>query len=141
MLLRERSRDGYATVTNYIGIIQEHEHSGMQVHQSPPVFQLNGNSAYYSVTWCAGVIAHDSIHSKLYFDYKKQHPWSLWVPARTYGGDDAEHACLEHQLSVLKDDRRTDERNQLVPPMRDPDEQILGREIQKSKLVTNIRVE
>jgi hypothetical protein len=102
-LLKARSHDGYATVTNYIGIIQEYEHSGMQVHHAPPVFQLNTNSAFYSVTWCAGVIAHDSIHSKLYFDYKQRHPWSLWVPAKVHGGDDAEHVvCMEHQLSVLK---------------------------------------
>lgn len=102
-LLKSRSADGYATVTNYIGIIQEHEHSGMEVHHKPPIFQLNGSSAYYSRTWCAGVIAHDSFHSKLYFDYKRQHPWSLWVKPGVYGGAAAEHACLQHQIAVLKD--------------------------------------
>jgi hypothetical protein len=101
-LLKARSSDGYGTVTNYIGIIQEYEHSGMQVHHTPPIFQLNTNSAFYSVTWCAGVIAHDSIHSKLYFDYKQRHPWSVWVPAKVHCGDEAEHVCMEHQLSVLK---------------------------------------
>jgi hypothetical protein len=101
-LLKTRSRDGYATATNYIGIIQQHEHSGMEVHRRPPVFQLNDKSANYSVTWCAGVIAHDSIHSKLYFDYKKQHPW-LWVRPEIHSGENAELACIEHQLAVLKD--------------------------------------
>jgi hypothetical protein len=100
-LIRGRSPVGYATVTNYVGIIQEHKHSGMELHHSPPIFQLNTNSAYVSVTWCAGVIAHDSFHSKLYFDYKKQHPWVLWVPGKVHGGEQAERACLEHQLVVL----------------------------------------
>jgi hypothetical protein len=102
-LLKARSPQGYATVTNYVGIIQEFEHSGMQVHHRPPIFQLNGTSAYYSVSWCAGVIAHDSFHSKLYFDYKKQHPWALRVPPGIYGGEQGERACLDHQLFVLKD--------------------------------------
>jgi hypothetical protein len=102
-LLKAQSPAGYATVTRYIGIVQQYKHSGMEVHHRPPIFQFNGNSAYVSVTWCAGVIAHDSFHSKLYFDYKKQHPWVIRVPGEVYGGEQAERACLEHQLSVLKD--------------------------------------
>lgn len=102
-LLKAKSSAGYATVTNYVGIVREHRHSGMDVRHKPPVFELNGKSAYYSVSWCAGVIAHDSFHSKLYFDYKKQHPRALWIPNGAYGGERAERACLEHQFAVLKD--------------------------------------
>jgi hypothetical protein len=102
-LLKARSPAGYATVTNYIGIVQQNAHSGMEVHHDPPIFQLNTNSAYVSVTWCAGVIAHDSFHSKFYFDYKKQHPRAIRVPDDVYGGEQAERACLEHQISVLTD--------------------------------------
>jgi hypothetical protein len=101
-LLKARSPTGYATVTNYIGIVQQHEHSGMEVHHKPPIFQLNVNSAYVSVTWCAGVIAHDSCHSKFYFEHKKQHPWAICVPDDIYRGEQAERACLEHQIAVLK---------------------------------------
>ena len=102
-LLKAQSPAGYATVTNYIGIIEEYKHSGMDVRHKPPCFQLNGYSAYYSVSWCAGVIAHDSFHSKLYFDYKKQHPRAIWVPSKVDGGEVAERACLEYQLAVLKE--------------------------------------
>lgn len=101
-LLKSKSPQGFEIVTNYVGLIEQHEHSGMQVHHNPPVFQLNDKSAFYSLTWCAGVIAHDSFHSKLYFDYKKQHSWSLWVPPGVHGGAKAEHACLQHQLAVLQ---------------------------------------
>lgn len=101
-LLKSKSPSGYATVTNYIGRIQEHDHSGMKVGRRPPVFQLNTNSAFVSTSWCAGVIAHDSCHSKLYSDYRQQHWLALWVPPRVYSGEQAEKACLEHQLSVLK---------------------------------------
>ena len=102
-LLKAQSPAGYATVTNYVGIVRENKHSGMEVHHKPPVFLLNGNSAYYSISWCAGVIAHDSFHSKLYFDYKKQHPEARWVPKTVDRGEEAERACLQHQLAVLKD--------------------------------------
>jgi len=102
-LLKTQSPAGYAIVTNYIGIVQQYEHSGMEVHHNPPIFQLNTDSAYVSVTWCAGVIAHDSFHSKFYFEYKKQHPWAIRVPDDIYSGEQAERACSEHQMSVLKD--------------------------------------
>ena len=102
-LLKARAPAGYAIVTNYVGIIQQYQHSGMEVHNHPPIFQLNTNSAFASVTWCAGVIAHDSFHSKLYFDFKRQHPEVKWIPDKTYGGEQAERVCLAHQLLVLID--------------------------------------
>jgi hypothetical protein len=100
-LLKTQSPAAYATVTNYVAIVQEDKHSGMEASHNPPIFQLNDRSAYYSVTWCAGVIAHDSFHSKLYHDYKKEHPKAIWVRKGVWQGAAAERLCVEHQLVVL----------------------------------------
>ena len=100
-LLKTQSPQAYLVVTNQVGIIRQGKHSGMRASQKPPVFDLNDRSAFYSVTWCAGVIAHDSFHSKLYHDYKREH-W-LFVPRKIWTGREAEAKCLEHQLRVLTD--------------------------------------
>jgi hypothetical protein len=100
-LLKTRAPAAYAVATNYVGIIQQGEHSGMRATQNPPVFELNERSAFHSVTWCAGVIAHDSFHSKLYHDHKNTHRGS--VPRQVWTGHEAEMKCLEHQLQVLKE--------------------------------------
>jgi hypothetical protein len=98
-LLRAKSPGAYSIVTNRVGVIREAEHSGMRAEQNPPVFELNDRSAFYSVTWCAGVIAHDSFHSQLYHGYKETH--AAKVPAAVWTGHEAEAKCLEHQVRVL----------------------------------------
>ena len=100
-MLREKSPAGYATVTNYVGIIRQGKHSGMRAEENPPVFELNDRSAYHSVTWCAGVIAHDSFHSKLYHDHRKAN--GSLVPGEIWVGHEAERKCLAHQQKVLKE--------------------------------------
>jgi len=64
-LLRSRSPESYGVVTTYIGRISQAKHSGMAAYENPPTMELNDRTAFYSVTWCASSIAHDSIHSKL----------------------------------------------------------------------------
>jgi hypothetical protein len=99
-LLETKAPESYRVVTNYIGVIEESEHSGMRANESPPVFGLNDTSAYYSLTWCAGDIAHDSFHSKLYHEYLAAHagtvPDSVWI------GHEAEVKCLKFQATTLK---------------------------------------
>jgi hypothetical protein len=102
-LLKTNSPSGYATATNYIGIIEQGKPSGMWAWLKVPKFQLNDRTAFYSLTWCAGAIAHDSYHSKLYADYRAAHPKTRRVPDAIWIGEKAEKQCLEHQLGVLKD--------------------------------------
>jgi hypothetical protein len=113
VLLKSKSPDAYAIVTNYIGIIEQAKHSGMKAYAKPPTFHLNGRTAYYSVTWCASAIAHDSFHSKLFHDYLDKHrsqapgdalksDWGL-VPDHIWIGEAAEKQCVEHQLQVLRE--------------------------------------
>ena len=87
-------------VTNYVGKIVQGSHSGMWAYKDPPTYEMNDRTTFYSVTWCAGSIAHDAYHSKLYHDYKRNH--SGPVPDKIWTGVDAEKKCLKHQLKVLK---------------------------------------
>ena len=101
-LLKTNSPAGHAIVTNYVGIIEQAKHSGMRASAKPPTFDLNERTAFYSVTWCVGTIAHDSFHSKLYWDYLKEHAKKR-VPDKIWQGEEAEKRCLEHQVAVLKE--------------------------------------
>lgn len=99
-LLGTRAPDAYDIVTRYIGRIEEANHNGMKADADPPTFLLTDAAASYSVEWAAAVVAHDSYHSKLYFDYRGSRP--THVPPRVWGGRDAEVICMRHQISVMR---------------------------------------
>ena len=100
LLLRARDVDASAVVTNYVGRIQEAERSGMAVDKTPPTYEMSDTTAFYSLTWCAATIAHDSFHSKLYHEYQKAHVG--WVPNSVWTGTGAEQKCVKHQLTVME---------------------------------------
>jgi len=100
VLLRTRDPKAYSIITNYIGRIQEGNHSGMSAYITPPTYEMADVTAFYSLTWCAATIAHDSFHSKLYLDYQKLHEGS--VPDEVWTGTAAEQKCMKHQLEVMK---------------------------------------
>ena len=99
-LLATRDADAYDIVTRYIGRIEEASRSGMRADGDPPTFLLANAAASVSVAWAAAVIAHDSYHSKLYFDYRGSRP--THVPPRVWGGVDAEVICMRHQIAVMR---------------------------------------
>ena len=101
LLVQAKAPEAYQIITNDITIIDESEHSGMEASLLRPTFDLNDRSAFFSLTWCAGVIAHDSFHSKLYHDYQKSHGGK--VPDEIWIGHEAERRCLRHQVQVLKE--------------------------------------
>ena len=103
LLLKTKVPFDYVTVTNEIGIIQQAEHSGMRAWTKPPTFDLTLGSAFYSLTWCAASIAHDSTHSKLYHDYLRQNPKARRVPDSAWKGQAVEMRCSEDQVRVLKE--------------------------------------
>ncbi len=105
VVLKTKAPAAYATVTNEIGIIEQGKRSGMRAWLKPPKFELADGSAFYSLTWCAATIGHDSLHSKLYHDYLKQHPGASRVPDSVWKGEGPEHLCSQHEVQVLKDIR------------------------------------
>jgi hypothetical protein len=99
-LLEKKDPEGFQTVTNFIGRIQQGARSGMWAYKVPPTYEMGSNTTFYSVTWCAATIAHDSFHSKLYHEYEKSHPGQ--VPDNIWTGIEAERACMKHQLAVME---------------------------------------
>lgn len=89
--------EAFLIVNEYVSKIRQHKRSGMLEDES--IFNLADKSAFYSVTWCAGAIAHDSMHSKLYHDYLRKH--GRPVPEKIYGLQIAELRCISHQIEVL----------------------------------------
>ena len=99
-LLSKNTPEAYSMVTNYVGRIEQGKHSGMWAYKTPPTYEMADRTTFYSVTWCAGSIAHDSFHSKLYHEHKNKHGGR--VPDKVWTGVDAEKQCLKYQLAVLK---------------------------------------
>jgi hypothetical protein len=99
LLLKSRDTNAYAIVTNYVGRIQEGKRSGMWAYKTPPTYEISSKTAFHSLTWCTATIAHDSFHSKLYHDYRKQHAGA--VPDAVWTGIAAERQCMKHQLFVM----------------------------------------
>ena len=99
-LLQARDGDAYAMVRHCIGRIQESESRGTQAYATPPAIGLSDDSTFYSLTWCAAVIAHDSLHSKQYHDDLKTHDNP--IPAGVWTGAKAEQQCMAYQLQVME---------------------------------------
>lgn len=99
-LLKEKAPQAYYIVETYVKRIEEAGHSGMAAYANPPTFYMADRTAFYSVTWCASSIAHDSYHSKMYFDYASTHNGR--VPDDVYSGFEAERKCISYQLSVAE---------------------------------------
>jgi hypothetical protein len=99
VLLQQQDLVSYEVLTNNVGRIKEGEQSGMHAYSTPPVYEMSDVTAFYSVTWCAATIAHDSFHSKLYHDYQRGHPGP--VPDSVWVGRAAEQECMKYQLEVM----------------------------------------
>jgi len=99
-LLKTKDANAYAILTNYVGRIEQGKHSGMWAYRNPPTFEVTDATTFYSLTWCAAVIAHDSYHSKLYHEYCKTHAGE--VPDAVWTGTVAEQQCMKHQLAVME---------------------------------------
>jgi hypothetical protein len=99
-LMRDKAPEAYGTVARYAPRIEQAERSGMEAYRDPPTFTMADTTAFYSVTWCAGCIAHDAYHSRMYHEYQDNHPGP--VPGEAWTGDRAERLCLDYQLEVMR---------------------------------------
>lgn len=97
-LLRLQACDEHAMVQRYISIIEQH--MDIPTWVIPPHVFMSNIVAFGSPTWCAAVLVHEAMHSKLYWDYHLRHHTS--VPLRAWTGLDAELQCLQLQLSASR---------------------------------------
>jgi hypothetical protein len=100
LLLKTRDAYAYKIVAMHVKRIEEGERSGMWSYKDLPTYEMSDATAYYSVTWCASTIAHDSFHSKLYHEFLISHGGP--VPDDVWTGTAAERQCMAHQLSVME---------------------------------------
>jgi len=100
MMLEHRDAAGWQMVRRYVGRIEQSPKSGMNVDKRPPTFELADRSAQFSVTWCAGAIVHDAMHSKLFFDIAQVDGIEA-VPEEAWTGQQAERICLAIQAETL----------------------------------------
>lgn len=100
VLIQDGAPEAFAVIKRYVGRIEQGEKSGMLVNKEPPSYELNSRTAFYSITWCAGSIAHDSYHSKLYHEYKMAHGGT--VPEDVWKGIEVEEKCIEYQIEVMQ---------------------------------------
>ncbi len=99
-LLEKKSKKEYRLITKHIGVISQNEKSGMLAWATPPRFQLSKKTAFYSLTWCAGAIAHDAYHSFLY----QKHLPENGKPTlrRKWAGFASEKKAIKFQLRVME---------------------------------------
>src|SRR5215207_4342535 len=100
-LLREKSPDAFKLTQRFAPRIEQSRRSGMRAYANPPTFDLSPKTANYSDTWCAGSVAHDTYHSKLYHEYLDTHDGP--VPDEAWRGKAKELECIRFQARVLKD--------------------------------------
>lgn len=87
-LLKTKASAAHGIVTTYIVKIKAAEKSGMIVQSK--IYEIAKPTFDASLTWLAGTIAHDSLHSK---QYASKEP---------YVGAESEAKCNQHQLEVLR---------------------------------------
>ena len=98
-LLSAKAGDEYEFINDHIGIISQNDRSGMRAWEKPPRYQMSDKTAFYSLTWCAGTIAHDAYHSYL---YRKHSPADGARPDyEKWAGFAAERQCIDFQISVM----------------------------------------
>ena len=101
-LIQEKSPRSYAIVTNYLSVIQSAQRSGIDPCADVPTFAAGPLIASKDAMEYASSIVHDSCHSKLYREYRKQHK-NKPVPADVYSGRKGEDKCIDAELDFLRD--------------------------------------
>jgi hypothetical protein len=105
-------------IREHIGRIRESPKSGMREDEDVPTFEVSYAEWNYSSIWYAGVIAHDSCHSNLYFDAKKTNGGAE-PPQDAWTGRGAEQKCLDFQLTILEELGADDYTMQYVGKLRE----------------------
>jgi hypothetical protein len=90
-LIRQKAPEEFAAIEANVKRVLQQARSGMNNYTDPPTCELADPTTFYSITWCAGCIAHESHHAALF----KQ-------PGHVYGLAEEESACNAVQLKVMK---------------------------------------
>ena len=101
-VIQLKSLEKYHIVLKYIDKIEQQKQGKLMGMYSWTKTYVASKDTYCSQReWYAGSIVHESYHSKLYNDYFEK--YGSIVPHHIYGGEEAEYACLEYQISFLEE--------------------------------------
>lgn len=99
-LIAKKSKKEYQLIEENIGVISQHGKSGMRAWETPPRYQMSDKTAFHSLSWCAGTIAHDAYHS---FLYKKHLPQNgKRTDYNKWAGFSSEKKAIEFQIIVMR---------------------------------------
>lgn len=102
-LLKNKASIHYEVFVKYVGTIEcAQSGSGIYVWEKPPRFKVGNETRDYSAIWYAGVLAHESCHSKQYNDWLAANT-SSEVPDDVFSGKIAEAQCSIVQYDALAD--------------------------------------
>lgn len=101
-LLKTKSPHSYGVITNSVEVIRPGAHRAMFASARRPRLELPISVCEDSVTWRAGVIAHNVYHSHLFHQSRREHP-DTCISFGVWAFGDAESKCLEFQLMALRD--------------------------------------
>ncbi len=91
-------------IQRYIKMIYEPDDDmGSGMYVMPKAFRVGGPTWKAGPVWYAGAIAHDSMHSKLFWDAWARGANETGVAPDVYTGPAAERKCLAFQFSILAD--------------------------------------
>lgn len=64
-------RESFLFIKRYIYVIKNEDRTAFYLDSGLPVAAISKDHAFRSVTWCAGILAHQAFHSYVTFSYKK----------------------------------------------------------------------
>jgi hypothetical protein len=96
-LLSQKAPGEFLTIQDQKPSIRQADRSSL-IEYTPPVIEMSAKSALYSLTWCAGAIAHESMHLQRYIE----HGITPEVADTADKVRDEELICLRYQARVLR---------------------------------------
>lgn len=87
-------------IRSHLAVLRQGHRSGVTAWSEYPVFTVATPTWSHSPEWCAGAIAHDAFHARLYRDAKRQ-AGGKRPDVDAWSGRGAEQKCLSFQREVL----------------------------------------
>ena len=104
LLLKLVDFETFVSVTNAVGIVQEDSKTSAAATNRPPMVRMTSNTAFHSLTWCAGALVHEAHHIAL---AKRRGETNQFNPVfgnvrgyKDYQRDELE--CFALELQILK---------------------------------------
>lgn len=79
-LIWTADRESFLFIKRYIYMIKNEDRTAFYLDSGLPAAAISKDHAFRSVSWCAGILAHQAFHSYVTFSYKKAKKKSAGVP-------------------------------------------------------------